>query len=306
MPAQGELGVTHNPRSRVYVKGVASGSDKLGIRALGFTDRERDYGPSTCPWFTAFSSRGGPQSPSRAVDHLMSRGKDRGSQAEFTRPIRQTTGPFMGRGPDDGQWWCPWKATAEPVATISRTTTSLTVRGPFDGPSEGLWSSASAFKLGSFWSFPLCVGHLNYMVLVRLSLETKLEPNLINHSPKFIDLRAKQEEKSSSPSPRTQQGFVSSSLEIERFLHEIRHQLYPIMHAQYLSNTDTYSALHLLVMYVQVLSIQITHRSALDLHFSSYSGESSYFKDNRHVSIVILFILVSVLLELAGGLSQHL
>ncbi|KAH0723877.1 hypothetical protein KY290_005311 [Solanum tuberosum] len=90
---------------------------QLFLHFQRFTERERDYGSSTCPWFTAFSSRGGPQRPSRAVDHLMSRGKDRESQAEFTRPMRQTTGPFMGRGPNDEPWWCPWKATAEPVAT---------------------------------------------------------------------------------------------------------------------------------------------------------------------------------------------
>uniref|UniRef100_M1DMD1 Uncharacterized protein n=1 Tax=Solanum tuberosum TaxID=4113 RepID=M1DMD1_SOLTU len=67
-------------------------------------------------------------------------------------------------------------------------------------------------------------------------------------------LEAREEKKVKNPSSRTQQGSISSSPEIERFLREIRDQ-------------------------VQVLSIQITHRSIPDLQFSSISGESSFFED---------------------------
>ncbi|WMV51893.1 hypothetical protein MTR67_045278 [Solanum verrucosum] len=66
---------------------------------------------------------------------------------------------------------------------------------------------------------------------------------------------ARKEKKVKNPSSRTQQGSISSSSEIERFLRGIRHQ-------------------------VQVLSIQITHRSVPDLQFSSISGESSFFEDD--------------------------
>ncbi|KAH0724948.1 hypothetical protein KY284_000813 [Solanum tuberosum] len=55
-------------------------------------------------------------------------------------------------------------------------------------------------------------------------------------------------------SSRTQQGSISSSPEIERFLHGIRH-------------------------HVQVLSIQITLRSVPNLQFNIISGESSFFED---------------------------
>ncbi|WMV51095.1 hypothetical protein MTR67_044480, partial [Solanum verrucosum] len=79
-------------------------------------------------------------------------------------------------------------------------------------------------------------------------------------------------------------------------------QLYSILHAQYLSSTDAYSALHLLVMYVQVLSIQIMHRSVLDLHFSRINGESSYSEDNSHEFLFSIFSpLVSVLLDIVGA-----
>uniref|UniRef100_M1DTY8 Retrotransposon gag protein n=1 Tax=Solanum tuberosum TaxID=4113 RepID=M1DTY8_SOLTU len=53
---------------------------------------------------------------------------------------------------------------------------------------------------------------------------------------------------------------------------------YPIMQAQYFSSTDTYSALHLFVMYVQVLNIQITCRSVPHLYSTvlvEYSQQKS-------------------------------
>uniref|UniRef100_M1DW32 Uncharacterized protein n=1 Tax=Solanum tuberosum TaxID=4113 RepID=M1DW32_SOLTU len=53
--------------------------------------------------------------PLRAMDHLMDRAGSHGSQAESTRSRRQTTGPFTGRGPDDGPWWCLWKPFQNPV-----------------------------------------------------------------------------------------------------------------------------------------------------------------------------------------------
>ncbi|WMV46436.1 hypothetical protein MTR67_039821 [Solanum verrucosum] len=37
----------------------------------------------------------------------------RGRQAETTWPTRQTTGPFKGRGPDNGPWWHPYKPSPE-------------------------------------------------------------------------------------------------------------------------------------------------------------------------------------------------
>ncbi|KAH0637918.1 hypothetical protein KY289_037833 [Solanum tuberosum] len=76
------------------------------------------------------------------------------------------------------------------------------------------------------------------------------------HGPSFDPrkLEAREEKKVKNPSSRTQQGSISSSPEIERFLREIHHQ-------------------------VQVLSIQITLRSISDLQFSNISGESSFFED---------------------------
>uniref|UniRef100_M1D8I5 Uncharacterized protein n=1 Tax=Solanum tuberosum TaxID=4113 RepID=M1D8I5_SOLTU len=50
------------------------------------------------------SRRGGPRDLSRAVDHIMSRGKARVSQAKATRPSHQTADPFTGRDLDDGTW----------------------------------------------------------------------------------------------------------------------------------------------------------------------------------------------------------
>ncbi|WMV24304.1 hypothetical protein MTR67_017689 [Solanum verrucosum] len=47
-------------------------------------------------------SIGGPRDLSRAVDHLMGHTGARGSQTYFTSPKCQITGPFTGRGPDDG------------------------------------------------------------------------------------------------------------------------------------------------------------------------------------------------------------
>uniref|UniRef100_M1DCS4 Uncharacterized protein n=1 Tax=Solanum tuberosum TaxID=4113 RepID=M1DCS4_SOLTU len=68
-----------------------------------FTDRVRDHSLLTFPWTHPLPSRGGPWSPSWAVDHLTNCSGARGCQAETTSPIRQTTGPFTGRGPDDGR-----------------------------------------------------------------------------------------------------------------------------------------------------------------------------------------------------------
>uniref|UniRef100_M1B7J2 Nucleotide binding site-leucine rich repeat protein n=1 Tax=Solanum tuberosum TaxID=4113 RepID=M1B7J2_SOLTU len=56
-------------------------------------------------------------------------------------------------------------------------------------------------------------------------------------------------------------------------------QLYLMLHAQYLSSTDAYYAVHLLVTLIEVLSFQITHRLVPNLQFSSISGESSFFED---------------------------
>uniref|UniRef100_M1DTZ2 Uncharacterized protein n=1 Tax=Solanum tuberosum TaxID=4113 RepID=M1DTZ2_SOLTU len=87
---------------------------------------------------SAPSQQSGPQSPSRAMDHLTDRTGTRGSQAESIKPRRQTTRPFTGRGPDDGPWWRPWKLSQKPTSTGPRTMTGWTVHGPFDSPSEGL------------------------------------------------------------------------------------------------------------------------------------------------------------------------
>uniref|UniRef100_M1DSF2 Uncharacterized protein n=1 Tax=Solanum tuberosum TaxID=4113 RepID=M1DSF2_SOLTU len=48
---------------------------------------------------------GGPQDPSRAMDHHTSRSKARGSQTTLIRLRHQTTEPFTGRGHDDKPWW---------------------------------------------------------------------------------------------------------------------------------------------------------------------------------------------------------
>jgi len=77
-------------------------------------------------------------------------------------------------------------------------------------------------------------------------------------------------------------------------------QLYSIVHAQYVPSTNAYSTLHLLVMQVQVLSFQITHRSIFGLQFNNISGESLFFKDDLH-DYLPLFLVFSFqyLLDLA-------
>ncbi|WMV08187.1 hypothetical protein MTR67_001572 [Solanum verrucosum] len=92
--------------------------------------RQDHAGSPDAPVESYPSSTAGPRDPSRAVDHLTGRNGVRGNQEKFTRTRHQTTGPFTGRGPDDGPGWCPWKATPEPVATGRKTTTSLTIMPP--------------------------------------------------------------------------------------------------------------------------------------------------------------------------------
>uniref|UniRef100_M1DCD5 Uncharacterized protein n=1 Tax=Solanum tuberosum TaxID=4113 RepID=M1DCD5_SOLTU len=67
------------------------------VNRAGFTDRERDHGPSTRPWSQHPPSRCGPRSPSQAVDHLTVRAGAHGNQMESTRFRCQTTGSFTGR-----------------------------------------------------------------------------------------------------------------------------------------------------------------------------------------------------------------
>uniref|UniRef100_M1DNW8 Uncharacterized protein n=1 Tax=Solanum tuberosum TaxID=4113 RepID=M1DNW8_SOLTU len=71
----------------------------------------------------------------------------------------------------------------------------------------------------------------------------------------FTKLRTKEEKEAPVFPKNDQQVPSSSSLEIERFLREIRHR-------------------------VQALIIQIMNRSAPDLQFSSVSGESLFFEDD--------------------------
>ncbi|WMV25538.1 hypothetical protein MTR67_018923 [Solanum verrucosum] len=74
------------------------------------------------------------------------------------------------------------------------------------------------------------------------------EPRSVGLTVDQRKLEARREKKVKNPSSRTQQGSISSSPEIERFLRGIRHQ-------------------------VQVLSIQITLRSIPDLQFSRISDD---------------------------------
>ncbi|XP_049382696.1 protein ROOT HAIR DEFECTIVE 3 homolog 2-like [Solanum stenotomum] len=57
------------------------------------------------------------------MDHLTGRTGTCGSQAESTRLIRQTTGPFLGHGPNDEPWWCPWKSSQKSASIRPRTMT---------------------------------------------------------------------------------------------------------------------------------------------------------------------------------------
>uniref|UniRef100_M1DP08 Uncharacterized protein n=1 Tax=Solanum tuberosum TaxID=4113 RepID=M1DP08_SOLTU len=137
-------------------------------------------------------------------------------------PSRSDHGPF---------WWsvvhhCNPSLNQLRKLAKSRLTDRPTVRRSDHGP----WS-VSVDR-----NFPYPASETNYgrptQTVIRSMVHRKLE--------------SREEKKVKNPSSRTQQGSISSSPEIERFLRGIRHQ-------------------------VQVLSIQITLRSIPDLQFSSIS-----------------------------------